>query len=110
VPFVFTLDDGRKVTADDLTLDEAVNAEAATGDSWLELNPLQHAAHCRALLVELYARAMPRDDAVKKVGALGLKAAIDSVDWSSDDDRPIEHNEGIPVVDPKEDTAGTETT
>ncbi len=110
MPFVFHLDNGHHITSDDLTLDEAVAAESAVGESWLLLNPLQHASHCRALLVQLYSRYMPKDDAAKKVGALSLKTAIDCVDWTDSDDRPIEHSDGMPIVDPKEDTAGTETT
>ncbi len=110
MPFVFSLDNGKRLTSDDLTLDEAVEVEATLGESWLLLNPLQHASHCRALLILVYSRYMTRDDAVAKVGALSLRAAIDCVDWVNSDDRPIEHDDGLPIVDPKEVTDGTGTT
>jgi hypothetical protein len=105
VPFVFTVD-GQKVRSDDLTLDEIVAVEQLTGVGWYQLNPVESAAQCRAFLVQIHARTRSREDAEKLVGAMTAREAAAGIDFTKDDDRPIEFDDGMPVVDPKEDTAG----
>jgi len=107
--WVFTVD-GQKFSTADLTLDEVVAVEQATGVGWYALNPVESAAQARALLVEIYARTRSRDEAKKIVGALTVRDAARSIDWENDDDRPIEFENGIPVVDPKEGTGEPATT
>ncbi len=100
MPFVFTVE-GEKVSSDDLTLDEVIAVEKATGSGWFELNPYNSAAHCRAILVQINSRRRPKDDAEKLVGAMTIREAQDSVDFVARDDRPEIYQDGIPVVDPK---------
>lgn len=103
--------DGHEYDLDDLTLDEACSFERATGASWATMNPTTSAAHCRAVLVELYARARSRDEAEKVVGALTSRQAVDHINVvDADDDRPVEHKDGIPVVDPKAEPGAPVTT
>lgn len=109
MPFVFTVD-GRKIRSDDLTLDEIVAVEQAAGVGWYQLNPVESAVQCRAFLVQIHARTRSRDEAEKLVGGMAAREAAASIDFAEDDDRPIEFDDGMPVVDPKEDTAGPATT
>jgi hypothetical protein len=109
MPFVFVVD-GQKTRGDDLTLDEIVEVEKAAGTGWYALNPYNSAVHCRALLVEIYARSHSREDAQKLVGALTVRQAESMVDFVAEDDRPIEYEDGIPVVDPKAGTGEPGTT
>lgn len=103
--------DGVMYDLDDMTLDEACSFEAATGASWARMNPTTSALHCRAVLVELYARTRSHDEAEKVVGALTSRQAVDHIDLvDADDDRPVEHNDGIPVVDPKAEPVAPVTT
>jgi len=109
VPFVFTVD-GQKVRSDDLTLDEIVAVEGATGVGWYQLNPIESAAQCRAFLVQIHARTRTREEAEKLVGGMTAREAAAGIDFTEADDRPIEFDDGMPVVDPKDGTAGSATT
>jgi hypothetical protein len=55
--------DGQSFLTDDLTVDEAVGIERATGVSWLQLNPLVSADHCRAVMVAFLSRQIPEEEA-----------------------------------------------
>lgn len=109
MPFVFSVD-GQKVRSDDLTLDEIIAVEQSTGVGWYQLNPVESAVQCRAFLVQIHARSRSRDEAEKLVGGMTAREAAAGIDFVENDDRPIEFDEGMPVVDPKEDTAGPATT
>lgn len=97
---------------DDLTLDEVVQIERTTGTPWTAINAWARATDCRAILIALYARTRPVDEATKVVGSLTSRAAVEhlSLRPDDDDDRPVEHRDGIPVVDPKAEPAETATT
>lgn len=109
MPFVFTVD-GKKIRSDDLSLDELIAVEQSTGIGWDELNPFTSAVVCRAFLVQIHARTRSPEEAAKVVGAMSGREAARAVDVATDDDRPIEWDNGVPLVDPKEDTAGPATT
>lgn len=103
--------DGAEYDVEDLTLDETCRFEQATGASWAQLNPTQSALHCRAILLEFYSRTRSRSEAERAVGALSTRAAVEHiVIVDAEDDRPVEHRDGVPVVDPKTGPAGTATT
>lgn len=111
MPFTFTfpdLPDG--LTSDDLTLDEMAAIEAETGEPWIAVNPLARADHALAVLTRFYARGHDLKQGRARAGALTVAQTSAGVHWQKEDDRPIEHRDGIPVVDPKEDTAGSATT
>ena len=42
--------DGLEISENDLTLDEALSIEAATGATWSNIEPLRSAAHCKSIL------------------------------------------------------------
>jgi hypothetical protein len=109
VPFVFTVD-GQKVRSDDLTLDEIITVEQTAGVGWYQLNPVESAVQCRAFLVQIHARTRTREEAEKLVGGMTAREAAAGIDFTEDDDRPIEFDDGMPVVDPKEGTAASATT
>lgn len=94
--------EGVEYDLDDMTVDECVSFERATGTTWVAMNPTTSALHCRAVLVEFYARILPRDEAEKTVGGLSAKAAVKLISVvDAEDDRPAEFRDGVPVVDPK---------
>lgn len=87
--------DGQEFRTDDLTLDEAVAVEKATGTSWLYLNPLRSGEQCRAMMVAFLSRSRPPAAAEAFVGALGIREAIASV-TKVDEDLPDEYEDGLP--------------
>lgn len=92
--FELTLD-GQVFRSDDLTIDEAVAIEKATGTSWLYLNPLRSGEVFRAMAVTFLLRDRPKADAEAYVGKLGIKAAIAAVDEVAED-LPDEYEDGLP--------------
>lgn len=100
--------DGDTWTTQDYTLDEMVAVEKRTGFQWGGLRPHSEAEHARALIIHWYARTGPVDDAEKRAGVLTDRQV--RVTEMPDDDRPAQHNDGIPVVDPKADGDGPATT
>lgn len=103
--------DGQTFFVEDLTLAECRRVEQATGQSWRLIDPLRSAAHASALLTCFLARGSSVEAATAKVDAMRMDDALDLIDLVDDeDDRPIEHTDGIPVVDPFPGTAAPATT
>lgn len=73
--------DDLDVSEDDLTIDEAYRVERESGGNWSDINPLQSAAHARALLVALFQtrKGLPYDEAVFEVGQLTVAATLAAV-------------------------------
>lgn len=93
--------DGREYTTDDLTLDEAVQIEAETGETWLRMTPTKSAKCARAILTALHARTIGAEAARVKVGSMTSNEALDAmhVDLENDDTLPDVYENGRP--DPK---------
>jgi hypothetical protein len=94
---------------DDLTLDEVVEVEKETGESWLLMNPIRSAVQARALMVRFLARSVGEDAARKQIGAMRVADVVAAIE-RVDDDRPDEFVDGVPVVDPKADGGAAATT
>lgn len=92
--YEITLDGEAHRTAD-MSLDEAVAVEKATGTSWLFLNPLRSAEQCRAFMVVFLSRTKSPAEVEAFVAKLGMAAAIASVK-EVDDDLPEEYEDGLP--------------
>lgn len=90
---------------DDLTLDEAIRIEKATGRSWMQINPFVSAEDCKAIMVAFLAREMDAVVAETKVGTLSLREVLDSVDLVKDD-LPDEYVDGLPKVEGGPSTTG----
>ena len=102
--------DGQSRFLDDLTLDETVQCEEEVGESWANANPLRSAKWARAIMTRFLARTTGEAEAAKKIGALSLKETFTCIENVDDDDRPVEHMDGVPVVDPKAAGADSATT
>ena len=103
---------GQVLTTEDLTLDEIAIVEDEAGDSWLFIvqAPAKSAKHAKAVLSAVLRHGgMPADEAAKQAGALTLREVLDCFELV-DDDRPTEHNDGVPAVDPPVAAEGSETT
>lgn len=107
--FRITLAEGSWST-DDLTLAEVVAVEQETGESWVYMNPLRSAAQARAILRRLLARDMGIDTATAHVDALRVVDVVKAIEPEVTDDRPKQHVDGLPQVDPKAGTDGSVTT
>ncbi len=84
---------GDKVfTLNDLTLDEAVEVERDTGETWNTMNPFRSAVHARAILRVLALRENTNED----VGALTVAASLDRFEYVDEDDLPDLYEDGIP--------------
>jgi hypothetical protein len=99
VAFEVTIE-GETFRTDDLSLDEAIMVEKATGTSWLYINPLRSAGDCRAVMVAFLSRSRSKADAEATVARLfggpkGMKAAIDAVK-TVEEDLPDEYEDGLP--------------
>lgn len=94
MPYRVTVE-GTSYSTDDLTLDEAVAIEKATGISWLYLNPVRSAEHCKAIMVAFLSRDRTPAEAEAVVGKLSLAAATAAV-TDVEDDLPDEYEDGIP--------------
>lgn len=103
--------DGALYFAEDLTLAECRQLEEETGQSWKYLSPVRSSTAMIALLTCLHARTLGADAARAKVEALTMGQSMDMVEIvDGEDDRPVEHNNGIPVVDPLASPAASATT
>lgn len=87
--------DGEDHRTDDMSLDEAVAVEKATGTSWLYLDPVRSAEQCRAFMVVFLSRKRSADEAEAFVAGLGMTEALAAVS-KVDDDLPEEYEGGIP--------------
>ena len=110
MPFQVTVG-GQVLTTEDLTLDEIAVIEADAGEPWLFIvsAPAKSAKHAKAILAAVLRRGMDADAASAAAGAMTMREVLAAFELV-DDDRPIEHTDGVPVVDPKADTAGPATT
>jgi hypothetical protein len=111
MPFKVTVG-GQVLTTEDLTLDEIEVVEADAGESWLFIvqAPAKSARHAKAVLTAVLRHGgMDAAEASKVAGALTLREVLDCFELV-DDDRPTEHVDGVPVVDPPVAAEGSETT
>ena len=102
---------GRVLTTEDLTLDEIEVIEAAAGEPWLFIvsAPAKSAKHAKAILAAVLRRGMDADAAEAAAGAMTMREVLAAFELV-DDDRPVEHRDGVPVVDPPPATDGPGTT
>ena len=107
--FRVTLAEGSWST-DDLTLGEVVDIERETGESWVVMNPLRSAAQARAIIRRLLARDLGIDKATAKTDAMRVVDVVEAIEPEVKDDRPRQHVDGVPQVDPKAETDGSATT
>ena len=110
MPFQVTVG-GRVLTTEYLTLDEIEVIEAAVGEPWLFIvqAPAKSARHAKAILAAVLGRGMDADAANAQAGAMTMREVLAAFELV-DDDRPIEHNDGVPVVDPPQATDAPATT
>jgi hypothetical protein len=111
VPLRITVDGVGEWTTDDYTLDEMVAVEQACKFKWSYViaSAKDEAETARALVVHWLARTAPDLEAAqKRAGSLTNRQV--KVEQVEDDDRPIEWEDGLPVVDPKAATDGPVTT
>lgn len=87
--------DGEVYRTADMSLDEAVAVEKATGTSWLYLNPVRSAADCRGFMVVFLSRTRSAAEAEAFVAKLGMVEAVEAVK-EVEDDLPEEYEGGIP--------------
>jgi hypothetical protein len=106
VPFVVTFD-GEEFDTDELTLDEAIAVEKATGHSWHEINPFRSGEDCKAILVTVASRRVSREEAEKRVGAMTVAQVLGSIDVKRKDDLPEMFEDGIPLPAPASVTGGS---
>lgn len=97
-------------TTDDLTIAETARCEREVGESWLHAHPLRSAAWACAIMTRFRAREVGEDAAAREVGAMTVRDVLARIEKLDDDDRPTEHADGVPVVDPPPVTDDTETT
>lgn len=91
---------------DDLTLDEAITIEKATGRSWVLINPFRSAEDCKAIMVAFLARNRGDEEAAKLVGALSLGEVLKAVDVAPDD-LPDTFEGGLPLAEGDTSTVGS---
>lgn len=104
--------DGVTATIDDLKNKDLVALFRETGCNYADLlspldtskDPDWYGAIARLFLTRFCGHTP--ESAKAYVEEMSMRQIVASLDWV-DDDRPIEHVDGIPVVDPK--TAGVET-
>lgn len=110
MPVRITVDGVGEWTSDDYTLDEMVAVEQTCKFKWAYVvsSAKDEAETARALIIHWLARRQDLAAAQKQAGALtNRQIRISAVE---DDDRPIQWEDGLPVVDPKEATAAPGTT
>lgn len=94
MPYRITIDDAT-FESDDLTLDEAIAIEQATGTAWSNLNPMRSGEHCKLVIAAYLARTRGPEEAAKVVGSMTLREVLAAVKWV-DDDLPTEYEDGLP--------------
>ncbi len=105
MPVVVTVD-GRQFSVDDLTLDEAVEIEKVCGVTWLNINPFRSAEQCRAIISMFLRRDLGPEEAAKRVGALSVGDALDSIKSVDGDDLPDTFVDGVPKAGAEPATTG----
>jgi hypothetical protein len=103
---------GVTATIDDLKYEDLVTLFKETGCNYADLlspldtskDPDWYGAIARLFLTRFGGHTP--ESAKALVDSMSMRQIVASLDWV-DDDRPIEHTDGIPVVDPK--TGGVET-
>ena len=105
MPYQVSLGD-QKWRTDDLTLDEAIGIEKATGEGWLQINPFRSADACKAILVAFLSRTMDPAAATAKVGAVSIQEALDGVSVVTDD-LPTSYEDGLPKAAGGHSTTGS---
>lgn len=102
---------GWVLTTEDLTLDEIAVIESEVGEPWLFIvqAPAKSAKHAKAILAAVLARGMDADAANAQAGGMTMREVLAAFELV-DDDRPIEHTDGVPVVDPPQATDAPATT
>jgi hypothetical protein len=110
VPLRIRVDGVGEWTSDDYTLDEMVAVEQTCKFKWAYVvgSATGEAESVRALIVHWLARRVDLATAQKQAGALTNRQM--KVEVVEDDDRPIQWEDGLPVVDPKAATDGQVTT
>lgn len=110
MPFRITVD-GRSMLTEDFTLDELTAIEAEVGESWdfVVMAPYKTARHATSLIKHFLSRQHGPEEASKRAGAMTFKQVLDAME-PVEDDRPKMHQDGVPVVDPKAETAEPATT
>lgn len=94
-----TLDDGRVVREDDLTISDVEVIEDRTDLTWRQINPLRSASCAKAILSTLFQRldGMARDEADKKIDAMKASEVIDMIDfYDPEAEMPSQYEDGFP--------------
>lgn len=108
MPLTIRVDGVGEWSTDDYTLDEMVAAEKQRDVIWSFLLTRAEAGDAesvRALVAAWLARSEADPDAAtKRAGALTNRQV--TVKQVEDDDRPVQYEDGLPVVDPKAGGAG----
>ncbi len=97
MPYSISIE-GQVFNTDDLTLDEAISCEKATGEGWLYINPFRSAAHCKAIMVAFLRRSLTEDQALAIVDKLTITTALKAVK-RVEDDLPDEFEDGLPKAE-----------
>lgn len=97
MPWVLSFE-GKEWHEQSLTIDQCERIETATGESWLTINPLRSAKHCRAILETLLADdGMSADEATAKIKATRADKLLDGKAIRFvDDDLPETYTDGNP--------------
>lgn len=99
MPWVLTFE-GQEWREGSLTIDQCERIEKATDESWLVINPLRSAKHCRAILETLLIDSgLSEEEAKQKVGATRADQLLDgkAIRWV-EDDLPDTYEDGNPTV------------
>ncbi len=94
MPYTLTLA-GETFRSDDITLDEAVAFEGATGQSWRYLNPHRSAEQFRAVALIFLRRTREMPEAEAILAKMSLRDALAAV-VEVDEDLPDEYEDGLP--------------
>ena len=93
-----------------LTFDEIISIEQIAGEPWALCNPYRSGLVAKAMLAAFLVREGKSDeDAATIIGGLTLGEVKNSFRHREDDDLPIEWEDGLPVVDPKDQELTTGT-
>lgn len=83
--------DDLEIGEDDMTLDEAMKAEKASGTTWLTLDPRTSAAHCQAILSVVYQTrgGLTAEQADEKLRNLTVKDLLGAFKAEANADSPL---------------------
>lgn len=102
--------DDKWYSTQDLTVDECCAVEALLGETWATIAPARSSTHARALFTQLISRSKDLEEAQKIVGSWTVAEITERLKITEGDDRPVEYADGVPVVSPKRERAGSATT